>query len=341
MPIPSYGLLIGPVLDKMDSPQAAQKNPQSKPHFQVLIDGNGEKYRIAINVRSENNPPDLLVYYLENFIHPILDEVKGLGPGFHALDNNPESGALDFVKGNLFPLDQMKIIPAVGSESGNDLNDLINLYISQSQKTQGSLVYAFGSMWGPDQNQEDPYFGFLPGQGIHDIHMNQGNTGHFAKDNGIYQDGALMIHYPDENRWFALFTRFQSQIIQTEELTAAPLMIKPLGEMDSSTKVKILAALINPIGNDIGMEKVYLINTGTNPVNLEQWFFRDKHGNQEILKGSIHGGEVIIIHLSGKGIQLSNQGGLISLMDSKGNKISGVSYSQAQIPEKGEILIFA
>jgi uncharacterized protein YukJ len=50
-------------------------------------------------------------------------------------------------------------------------------------------------------------------EGFHDVHMNQGNTGRrdWIKDNGIYQDGALLIHFTNEQRWIAFFTRFQSQ----------------------------------------------------------------------------------------------------------------------------------
>jgi uncharacterized protein YukJ len=42
--------------------------------------------------------------------------------------------------------------------------------------------------------------------------MNQGNPpGRHAHDNGAWQDGALLIHYPAAGRWTALFLAFQSQ----------------------------------------------------------------------------------------------------------------------------------
>jgi uncharacterized protein YukJ len=41
----------------------------------------------------------------------------------------------------------------------------------------GSVIYAFGAKWGPEKGKPDKYFKFVPGNGIHDIHMNQGNSG--------------------------------------------------------------------------------------------------------------------------------------------------------------------
>ena len=79
----------------------------------------------------------------------------------------------------------------------------------------GANVYAFGSKW-PDDGQLDHYFFLQPSVGIHDIHMNQGDTVQRSA-NGIFQDGALLIYYPDEKRWVGMFLRFQSQSIHTDE----------------------------------------------------------------------------------------------------------------------------
>jgi uncharacterized protein YukJ len=62
---------------------------------------------------------------------------------------------------------------------------------------EGAILFAFGSEF-PD--------------GIHDIHMNQGNPpGRFASDNGTYTDGALLAYFPSQKRWLAVFIAFQSQ----------------------------------------------------------------------------------------------------------------------------------
>src|SRR6185503_559346 len=88
---------------------------------------------------------------------------------------------------------------------------------------------AFGERWGPEAQKKDKYFGFLPGNGIHDIHMNQGNVGQFTSDDGVWQDGALMIHVPatlaadgstlSPEQWVAVFLAFQSQAWHTDDVT--------------------------------------------------------------------------------------------------------------------------
>jgi uncharacterized protein YukJ len=58
------------------------------------------------------------------------------------------------------------------------------------------MVYAFGERWGPEPDNRDQYFGFKPGNGIHDIHMNQGNSEEFMKNDGVWQDGGMLLHFP-------------------------------------------------------------------------------------------------------------------------------------------------
>ena len=81
------------------------------------------------------------------------------------------------------------------------------------------MVYAFGQRWGPEDGTRDKIFGFLPGNGIHDIHMNQGNSGRFVGDDGVWQDGGLLVHFPSVDRWTAIFLKFQSQSWHTDDVT--------------------------------------------------------------------------------------------------------------------------
>ena len=82
-----------------------------------------------------------------------------------------------------------------------------------------ALVYAFGERWGPETGVKDKYFGFLPGNGIHDIHMNQGNSRAVRGDDGVFQDGGLLVHFPDQHEWIAIFLKFQSQTWHTDDKT--------------------------------------------------------------------------------------------------------------------------
>jgi uncharacterized protein YukJ len=45
--------------------------------------------------------------------------------------------------------------------------------------------------------------------------MNQGNSGKYKKDNGVYQDGRLVFQYPD-GKWLAFYFAFQSQTFKTD-----------------------------------------------------------------------------------------------------------------------------
>ena len=52
--------------------------------------------------------------------------------------------------------------------------------------------------------------------GIHDIHMNQGNPAPHAGDNGIWQDGALYVYLPQQKSYTAVFLAFQTESWKTD-----------------------------------------------------------------------------------------------------------------------------
>ena len=60
-------------------------------------------------------------------------------------------------------------------------------------------------------------FGFKPGNGVHDIHMNQGNSARFRGDDGVWQDGGLLLRL--DGRWVGIFLAFQSQAWHTDDRT--------------------------------------------------------------------------------------------------------------------------
>lgn len=57
--------------------------------------------------------------------------------------------------------------------------------------------------------------------------MNQGNVGQWKRDNGIWQDGGILIHFEQEDKWVGIFLAFQSQSWCTDENGDA---IKPVEE---------------------------------------------------------------------------------------------------------------
>lgn len=357
MALSNYGVLSGTITGRLDSPAAMQKNPGSKPHFQILVDVDGESHRIAVNVKSNQQPSDLQFFLNDNFNHPILDHVKQLPVGFTKLPKLPNTAALDYIRGNLFNIHDMRIVPTLLGGPNNDLNDLLAVHIDGAIETPGARIYAFGSKWGPEPHKEDAYFDFIPGNGIHDIHMNQGNSGRHAQDNGVYQDGGLFVYFPakdngEPERWIAMFLKFQSQTVHSNDTDAEP--IEPahpttdptqptpdpvLPEFD--TQVKIFAALVNPKGDDVGREFVYLVNLTGNDIDLNGWSIADKLKKKEpIGNKTIKANDVLKITLSGQHAQLSNEGGIITLLNAEGLKIDGVSYVKNQVNQQGAMVKF-
>ncbi|HEY9613388.1 DUF2278 family protein [Allocoleopsis sp.] len=341
MSIKNYGVLKGQaVAGKME-------NDDKSPHYQVHVKDNQQSYRLAINVKSVQAPVDLLYFVDDKFQHPITDKLTSLDLGFHPLPSKPGDLALDYIRGNLFDVTQMKPLPFNMPGPDNDLNELIDLYIQRAINSDQAVVYAFGEKWGPE-DKADKIFGFRPGNGVHDMHMNQGSSGQFQKDNGIYQDGGLLIHFPERNQWVAAFFAFQSQSFHTDDVTGNPLGTtpdKPPLPSDPTTpavaaQVRIIAALVNPTGEDPGKESVTLLNASPASVDLTGWALADRLKHKHTLKGTIEPGAVMRVPLSEADVQLSNDGGIITLLDAKGIKIDGVSYTKEEAKKQGWTIVF-
>jgi uncharacterized protein YukJ len=332
--IPGYGVLRGKAVEG--------KLEGEKPHYQIHVQAAGTDHRIAVNVMSDEFPSELLFFLDSDFRHPLLAQLPALAAGFHAVQKQPGGIALDFIRGNLFSPEEMKVVPLDREGAGNDLHEIFDLHVRQAIE-RGADVYAFGSKWGPE-NKADQYFHFQPGNGIHDIHMNQGNEKGHQQDNGVWQDGGLFFHFAAENRWLAFFLAFQSQSFHTDDVTGnaisgdeAVVVPKPVPSPAKAPSgppvispalpgVSIIAALVNPGGADQGRETV---NLTPGPVDLSGWSLADGLGHAKSLPGPVLGaGETARIDLTGQDVQLSNQGGTITLLDPHGLKVHGVAYTK-------------
>jgi uncharacterized protein YukJ len=329
MALSNYGVLKGRPIDR-------RLGSGSRPHYQVHVVDDETDYRIAINVKSTLSPSELLFIVDENLQHPITDGLEDVALGFTDIARRSGGQALDYIRGNLFDPSHMVPLPHDLPGQDNDLNEKIDRLIQRAMGDEDALLYAFGERWGPE-NKKDPYFGFRPGNGIHNIHMNQGNAPQFAGDNGVWQDGALLIHFPDADQWVGVFLAFQSQSWHTDDQTGNAII-----STDSmGARVHIIAALVNPLDHDPGHETVTLLNVGTTPVDLSGWSLADKNKRREPLQGIvITPGDTIRIRLTGNQAQLSNQGGIISLLDPAGVKAHGVSYTKSQAQRQGWSLHF-
>ena len=226
MPLQRYGVLAGRATDFRPEVRGAT------PHFQLRIDAGRAPFRVSINVRSgasEVGAADLLHLLDDDFRPPILDGLPDLEDGFTPLPARPGGLALDYVRGGLLDPGRMRRLPVDRAGPANDLTDALATIARRAVGDEGVRFLAFGQRWGSEPGLADDVFGFEPGNGVHDLHMNQGNVDRHAPDNGPWQDGALLVHLGADDRWLALFLAFQTQVWETDDRTGDVHLSTPEG----------------------------------------------------------------------------------------------------------------
>ena len=347
MPLKHYGVLKG-------RPIEVRLATSSNAHYNVHLVDDTTDWRIAINVASAVYPSEVEYVVVDEFSHPLLAQIEPLTSGYTELPPGPTSGALDFIRGNLFDRTQMKPLPFNVPGADNDLNEKLDAVIQRALGDELAMVYAFGERWGPEAGVKDKFFGYLPGNGIHDIHMNQGNVGSYTKDDGVWQDGGLLLYFPSVDRWTAVFLKFQSQSWHTDDVTGhtiatpAPVPLpdvppgpepSPVTPGEPDLRIRIVAALVNPHGGDQGHETVTLLNVTDVDQPLAGWALANRNKARFALAGVITAGATATFTLP-VDVPLSNDGGLITLLDASGLKVHGVSYTKAQAAREGWTVAF-
>jgi uncharacterized protein YukJ len=348
MPLKSYGVLKGTVVDR-------RTGAGQTPHYEIHVVDEQEDYRIAINIMSALQPSTLEFLVDETFAHPLTQGLSALPLGFTPLQSKPGGLALDFIRANLFDPREMRLLPPNLPGPDNDLNDKIDHYVQRAMGDENALVYAFGEKWGPEP-KKDKYFAFKPGQGIHDIHMNQANVGAYVKDDGVWQDGGLMFQFPGQGQWVAVFLKFQSQTWHTDDATGHQLAVpvggppsdaepsEPLGPDTLPTTerpdgmVRIVGALVNSASSP-EVETVTLLNASSAAIDLAGWSLMDRNKNKQALAGKVGAGETLRVGVAAP-VQLSNNGGIITILNDDGLRVDGVSYTESQAQNPGWTITF-
>ena len=216
MPIAHYSVLSG-------QPTSGKVVTGSSTHYQITMQAGGGPFTVAVNIQSVDGS-EVLYAIEENFTPPNLSALEVLPSGMTALASAPGGLALDFVRDQIHGAPmisraQMTLLPqfrprglseedrmlsrARASALQNAVVTLLNMTIADKD----GVLYAFGSAYA-DRGKVD---------GIHDIHMNQGNpVDNHGSDNGIWQDGAIFIHLPSKNTWTAIFIAFQTESWSTD-----------------------------------------------------------------------------------------------------------------------------
>ena len=339
MSVPKYGVLVG-------KPSDRRLATPKKNHYEIRIEAAGQSYRVAFNVQSVDGSEVLYAVH-DPFVHPLTAALGGMADGHQLLASQPGGAAIDFIRGAFVTQAEMKPIPLTAPGTDNDLNDILDRLVMRAIDG-GGTIYAFGSFF--RDNKSDPYFNFKPGQGIHDVHMNQGNSKQFQGDDGVWQDGALVFR--TANGFAAIFIAFQNQSWQTDaqgHATAVapapgptPPVQPPLPVPPPSTPsieiVRIVAAMANSI-QDPEQETVTLLNASPGEVDLSGWVLKDRNQNRLTLAGKVASGEAVRIPIAAP-VQLSNKGGSITLVDSNGKIVDGVAYTKEQASKAGWSIVF-
>ena len=345
MSLNAYGVLKGRAISR-------RLGSGSSPHYQIhIVDESGTNFRIAINVRSQLAPSELMYYVKPFFVHPVTDAVSILPSGFSRLESNSSSGALDLIRGNLLQPGMITPLPHDVPGPDNDLNEKLDQIVQRAMADEEALVYAFGERWGPEPGKADKYFGFVPGNGIHDIHMNQGNVGRFVQDDGVWQDGGLLFHFPLQQQWTAIFLKFQSQSWHTDDVTGHTLREAEEGEplnpdpiVPQPTEalpdglVRIVSALVNSKESP-EKEWVHLLNASDRVISLSGWHLANKQKVRMPLSGTIDPSATLRVDIEPP-LVLSNKGDIITLLNQNGLKVHGVSYTKRQANQPGWTIVF-
>ncbi len=336
MPLTSYGVLAASVVD------TRREGATDSPHYQIhAADNAGTSYRIAVNVLSSEPPSELLYLVVDDFRHPLTAALPPARSGWTALPLGPGGANLDFIRANLFDPAAMRPLPPDAQGPDNDLADVLDHYVERARGDATITLYAFGAPWGPDDIEPDKVFGFLPGRGVHEIHMNQGNVGSFVRDDGVWQDGGLLLHLAAEDRWVAIFLAFQSQSWHTDDTTGHTIPgTGPRADVPGTEPVRVIAALVNPSGPAPEAETVTLINASPAPVDVTGWRIADRSKRTCSAPAQVLDAGAVVVAPLTDGVALGNSGGAITLLDPQGLKVHGVAYTRDQAQREGWTVTF-
>lgn len=207
MPLSSYGVLKA-------APSDFAREPGGD-HFQIHASALGVHWRVPVKVAiARDTDAAMPLFYWDTALPgDMAQALEALKPGFHRLAPGASSLALDYVRGGLVRISKFRRVVPDRPGAHNDLKDYLQALVTRGIN-EGGWLYAFGEPWGPEDDRPDQFFGFVPGRGVHDVHMNQGSHGKWRRDNGVGQDGALFLSFPDGD-WRLLFFAFQTQSFKT------------------------------------------------------------------------------------------------------------------------------
>ena len=180
-----YGVLRG-------SPDRAEREDgENTPHLQIRASTTGQPWRIAVNVESDDGWPRSCCLARRPLRRPPPPRParRRSRPGSARGGHPPTRWTTSARRCSNWP--RGRVAAGQRQRAADDLQDLL-VPVPGPVQAAGGEVYAFGARF--DHNLHKPIdveFGNTDGlHGIHDIHLNQGNTGRHAGDNGCSRTAA-------------------------------------------------------------------------------------------------------------------------------------------------------
>ena len=197
-----YVMFRGKVIDKW-------YGFDKRAHYHIVaMDSEGKRFDLAVNIGSiyekmnEIVSSNLKVYYDESYnylkgiVRKMLLQKNGITECHKGL-------YLDYIRMKLFPHEKM--IQMKGFDvTSIYLTGIIEKNVVQAMNNDDYEVIAFGRL-------------YANGKGLHDIHMNQGSTDKFRKNDASYSDGGLFFRNRRDNKITAVFIAFITQSLNMPE----------------------------------------------------------------------------------------------------------------------------
>jgi poly(U)-specific endoribonuclease len=149
-----------------------------------------------------------------------------------------------------------------------------------------------------------------------------------------------VFHSPNRQHVRTFYPMFLGAAAQVPDATGGRLPFSVL-EQVAGSKLRILAALVNPVGGDQGAERVIVANGARSDLSLAGFVLRDANQRRyELQDFLVPAGGSVTLDLPLSSIALSNKGGEITLLTPDGKVAHRVSYSRRQAEREGELIVF-
>jgi uncharacterized protein YukJ len=298
------------------------KNKPSHRHGPKDIPG---LFRAAINIKSIDQ--DSRLAYWVNYTlsdHAMVQSLAKLDFGFHDIEELNGKG-LDYIRSDLFDAKKGRLLRHDIDGPNNDIIDVLVPEVQQSIDKRAE-IYIFGSR-------------FNTRNGMHDVHMNQGNIKKFSHDDGTFQDGGLLIHYKETGQWTGIFLAFASQAVHTDDESGHAISCLTWGQFLPTELIENSVAIKEAVVQK--RKSVTLTNLTNHKVSLASWKLHNSAGQAQELPGN-----AVLNPMSARGFEvsnlpLSNNGDIITLVNEEGLKVDGVSYNSQQGNMEGRPIVFA